>query len=286
MACRVVKIENMNMSIPQVAGDFVRTFRLEHGLTMDQVASEARRYGMNWNSSSIKKLEEGKMSPTLPNLIVLTQALNQAGQESLSLKDIFIDFEKSTEVSITDEFSISIGELVDILDGIEIDLDKGPTITLADLPKATQQQIIESQLERATEKNISNSRQRKELSDTLYMLASMLDGAAVTSHQPTLAEERASNKLKIEPRAVAAICQLSYDHFLDEEASYRAGSQATPQKRGRETREILKELTLLIQYIIKTGDMPSSWTSYEEDGSRLIETKDLIEELLEDDETK
>lgn len=104
--------------------------------------------------------------------------------------------------------------------------------------------------------------------------------AGVASEQVTESGGRHHLEHVVRPgQRIAAVLAERFDK--GEQRHRDKAPDGYPQRRG-----ILKELTLLIQYIIKTGDMPSSWTSYEEDGSRLIETKDLIEELLEDDETK
>lgn len=69
-------------------GNFVRRFRLQHGITRSQLRDAGRAWGLTWSNGSVRDLERGNTSLPLRTSIVLTHALNDLSGESVVLADL------------------------------------------------------------------------------------------------------------------------------------------------------------------------------------------------------
>jgi hypothetical protein len=56
--------------------------------TADEVATAARNHGLNWGTGRISDLEHGRVSPTLPTLVVLAGALGEVRGQPVTLADM------------------------------------------------------------------------------------------------------------------------------------------------------------------------------------------------------
>jgi hypothetical protein len=65
---------------------------------------------------------------------------------------------------------------------------------------------------------------------------------STTGDPGSLAEERAAKKLGISTAQLRKLALNLWAHSLEEESSRRAGSDSTPQARGRVTRLLVDEL--------------------------------------------
>lgn len=99
----------------------------------------------------------------------------------------------------------------------------------------------------------------RQLSDRIVSWANAAYGNRAAAHAPTLSELRAAKRLGLTPEATAAMCLLEYGDFLDDVTSSMAGDNASPQLRGRKTREITDRLDFLLEGMTETGRMPNSW---------------------------
>jgi transcriptional regulator with XRE-family HTH domain len=251
------------MRIQDAIGEYVHECRTEYGLTLDQIATESRRYGSNWNSSSIKKLEGGQVAATLENMLMIARAINSLTGGDRSLADIFPDDE---DMDIG-ERTVAAGELRKALSGSPVLFEASPGAgTATQMTEAIASSVPEMM---------------RQVSGVIISSLPADDRSEVEAHEPSLAEHRAARKLGVAPSAVAALCWTRYGRFLDDEAAYRAGEGASPQKRGRETRGIVEELDLLLEEAMnsdsyramhvtelglaaKQGDIQSEQEAYEE----------------------
>lgn len=178
-------------------------------------------------------------------MIILAKTISAIENRPFKLSDLFPG---EGDIELSDKLKMTRGNLRSILNGYDIKLEYGSLV---------EQFTIES-----INRHIASELPSyfADLSVKVVDLALSAYGT-INTHQPTLAEERASKKLGITPLAVTAICMLEYDgRTLDEEAANRAGEHSSPQKRGRATRKILEELDTLIDHITDTGEMPTKWS--------------------------
>ena len=78
-------------SLPAAVGAFVAQMREEHELTFDQIARTARQFGANWSASSVRNIERGQATLTLPTLMHLALALSGPAGRPLRLIDLLGD---------------------------------------------------------------------------------------------------------------------------------------------------------------------------------------------------
>lgn len=207
------------MRINEAVGRFLKQYRTEHGLTLDDIATASHHYGTNWTAAKIRDIERGGGSAdSLPVILILLSALNDlrytkempiSSDEDLKIIDIFGD---ETHVEIADGRFVSVNLIALILAGDTRTLDGG----------------------------IWHGGKHP-FKSSIPVVMSSHDGKR-TPEYSTAAESRAAAKLGLQPLEVTRFCINWFGHTLDEEASKRAGAGASPQKRGRATREIIQEM--------------------------------------------
>lgn len=204
------------MRINEAVGSFLKRYRAEHGLTLDDVATASRRYGSGWTAAKIRDIEKGSgKADSLTTILLLLASLNDLRKQhdlaGLTISDIFKDLQ---EVSIAESASLTAAQLMRALSGKEVQLNE--KLDSAD------QSIL----------NLATSNEFQHERDLLEFFA---------THIPTATEERAAKKIGVSARLYAYLCFASYGHTLDEEIERVAGENASPQKRGSATRSITEE---------------------------------------------
>lgn len=229
----------MNEKTQVALGQRIKEIRTELGLTLDQFSTAARRYGATWDPSAVKKLESGKTSASLPNMLVLVKVLESLTGKPMKLSDLFPG---DGTIELNDEATITRAQLRRALDGGHYEILR---IEPKPLPDEPVYEDIVDVIVGSTTKAVES------IGLTAVNDAVAEYGDVMTGHVPTLAEKRAAKRLGITPDVVAALCLMEYGRFLDEEAAHQAGANATPQKRGRETRLIIEKLDLMLENAIE-----------------------------------
>ncbi|PLS23799.1 hypothetical protein [Bifidobacterium imperatoris] len=232
------------MRINEAIYSYIDSVKTNKGLTLDQIATEARRYGATWTPGFISGMKRNASGASLFNMLILIKALESLSGESLVLSDLFPG---DGDIELDGESSISREELRKALDGKQFELLRKSGGNLFEDPVI--QQLNQSLLQSVPDimANVSN-----------YLVVTAINGPReihnkMAHHSPTLSEQRAAAKVGITPSAISAICLLTYGRFLDEETARRAGENASPQKRGRETRLVIEEIDQKIDYLINDG---------------------------------
>ncbi|MCH4209869.1 helix-turn-helix domain-containing protein [Bifidobacterium sp.] len=219
-------------SIQKAVGSYVKSVREQNNLTLDKIARESHRYGVRWNTSSIKSFEEGRASVTLANLLILAATLNGLTNSKDGLADVFAGDGYIELTDGPDGITQSRNWMRQILQGASV------TFLVSEMPEAERKaahDAVTDFIEHGTEKIIKAF---KDFPNDVNILDRLYD----SGHSPSLAEQRAGKKLDIAPSAVAAWSLALFGRSLDEESERRAGIGASAQKRGRMTREIIAEI--------------------------------------------
>lgn len=87
--------------IAEVLGANCRRIRLDAGLTQDDLAKAARRFGLRWTASKVRDFEAGRSAPTFATVLALTAALEDATDQRPRLADL-VRFDG--EVTVTEDF--------------------------------------------------------------------------------------------------------------------------------------------------------------------------------------
>lgn len=219
------------MRMNEVIGAFLREYRKNHGLTMEQIANATHEYGSGWDTSAIGSFERGKRAATLSNILIILQSLSDLTGEELGLSSItFSDaMDVDEEVQLNDELAIDKEQLRGALEGEPVNVKPAPkygTRAFEDLKKDVYSSAV---------------------AESAHMDASIRPSLQwlVFTHdrEPTISERRAAAKLEIPPEYVTAWCYGLFDgRSLDEETTRRAGEGANAQKRGRATRLIVDDI--------------------------------------------
>ena len=233
-------------TISAAVGAFVSQVRREHGLTLDQIARAARSYGASWSASSVSNIERGQASLTLPTLLLLALALGDLVEQPLTLSDLLGDAELLTLVS-GGQHPVKRSWVNGVLKGAEVTMSSDERVDAEDDHEVDEE--LEAEVLLKMREMRSREATRAEVAD---QVAQLLDQSQMPPEPATrnpakgdagsLAEERAAKRLGI---SIAQLRQLALDLWarsLEEESSRRAGTDSTPQARGRVTRVLVDEI--------------------------------------------
>lgn len=219
----------MNQTLPMAVGRFLARCRRDHGLTLDQIAQAAREYGASWSPSSVRNIERGEASLPVPTLIMLTLAINDLTHQNLRLADLLGDMQK---ISLTPEARPLRRSWFDaVLTGKSLTLgaddyaDGGPQDEESASPHS--EPSVEEQWQDIREKE---------------RIDALSEEADLPFSVPTVAERRGAKKLSMEPGELQAWARRLWNRPLEVESLRRAGTDSSPQRRGRMTRFLLDEI--------------------------------------------
>lgn len=125
-------------NLPQVVGANFRRIRTEHGVTLGQVASHARRVGLRWNTAKVGDFERGRSrSPfgdVLAAVLALDNALGQGrplrGRPRVTLADLVAS---SGYVGLTEGFAPAGDAVAAVCSGKPWELSAADTAETADV---------------------------------------------------------------------------------------------------------------------------------------------------------
>lgn len=195
-------MSNLPIPLAQVIGENVR--RLRGDKRMDDVAREARNLGLNWATSRVSAIEDGRFKPTLDTLVVLAVAVGRATIGTpLELEQLI---QTDRRIEITGMFSMTPGNLARWVAGAEtVKVHPGPDVSY-------------EQLSTSVRAHLSNMRSFSE------------------------AENRAAKDLGLNPRQFIQAAHRLWGRSFTEERDSRAGTDPSPQKLGRITRVLKDEM--------------------------------------------
>jgi len=221
---------SQNVEAPTVAEVVGRNVRkLRGGHTADVLARAARREGLKWGSGRVSELEAGKVSPTLPTLFVLAQALHVVTGQSVSLADLV---RADGLIRINDKLEVKAGKLVESVSESPVDL------TLGDLPGDPHKRALT-----AAQGAVDSMRGLPE-----YLLHTKASESSHVDARFGETEERIAKSLGISRTRMNLESAYLWRDAFSTERDRRAGPDANPQKRGRVSRELKDELRASVRH--------------------------------------
>jgi transcriptional regulator with XRE-family HTH domain len=212
--------------IAAVAGRHAQSIRKSAGVTLAEVAKAASAYGLAWTTGRVGAFESGRVSPTLPTLLAVSDILGGLTGTPITLADLF---QGSGRVVVTDNVTFELSKVRAVLAG------------------------------RAVQSTAPDRQQgRQELTDVLTAAAQTLsDELTGLKRWATNDDVRTASRLAADfadadfkivksiglSRLVGALAmsQLWGQTFVAERDS-RSGPEANPQRKGRVARELKAEL--------------------------------------------
>lgn len=210
-------------SIPVVLGRNVRAIREHHGLTMADVAKEVRSYGVKWSTGRLTQVEHGEGAATIQLLLVLALTLSDLTGEKVTPELLLTT---DADVQLTPDQELTGQAFTDVFAG------RTTTLLAHDIPEGVQQ--ASETVQRVLETN-------SVLGDILG--GDVTFGAIRAANKArTLADERAARKLGLTDTEFLAWSVRLWGKMMSAEVEERAEPGATPQKKGRITRQLMDEM--------------------------------------------
>ena len=194
-----------------------RDLRINAGLKAEHVARAVTARGLTWAPSRVSELEIGRISPTLPTVMILSAAFADLLGRPVALTEWFAG---DGQVALTDTTVVPLAVVRAALSGGPVGLPE-PRVSATEL--LLQQYISD----RVDPKPLPRGRRTK-----LWEIW----------NQSGEAESRAAKALGVDPGALAELMLDTWGHTLSTERDIRSGQGANAQKRGRIARELREEL--------------------------------------------
>jgi transcriptional regulator with XRE-family HTH domain len=217
------------ISVAKVVGEGAREIRLDAGITLEEMARAAQRYGLPWTSGRVGDFESGRTAPSLPTLVAAVAALGEAIGRPVPLAELVTG---KGQVHINDKLSLDKSALRAALSGggVAHPILLGPTALLA------AQELIN--------KHTSTAHWPKRLR------AINPDLRLRVLREFSESDGRMCKNIGVDRFLGAAAMAALWRRPFTAERDYRAGPDANAQRRGQVSRQLKAEL----QEVIKNGD--------------------------------
>lgn len=210
-------------SIPVVLGRNVRAIRERHGLTMADVAKEVRSYGVKWSTGRLTQVEHGEGAATIQLLLVLALTLSDLTEEEVTPERLLTT---DNDVQLSPDQELTGEAFTDVFAG------RTTTLLVHDVPGGVQEasEVVQRVI------------------DTNSALGDILGGDVTfgvireANEARTLADERAARKLGLTDTELLAWSLQLWGKMMSAEVEERAEPGASPQKKGRITRQLMDEM--------------------------------------------
>jgi hypothetical protein len=214
-------------ALSQVVGWNARELR--GSVTADELATVARRWGLNWGTGRISDLEAGRVSPTVPTLIALAEALGAVRGEPITLADLT---RYDGYVSLTKELIVSGDVVPRLLSGDPVEIEAREVLGGLEHLEAAARAV----------------REHIEYMESINPKLSDVSFGAITDVQRRSgeAEDRMAKVLGVERFVVDYASAYLWQQTVADERDLRAGEGASAQKRGRITRQLQAELKAVL----------------------------------------
>lgn len=214
-------------SLHQVVGKNVARLRAEHGVTQAALARAARGFGLRWQDTRVSELENGTLpTPSADTLLLIALAMQDiCGSVTLA------EFLRGDgKVAIGRGISVTLDSLRHVVAGASIEALRHD-LSYA-IPHAAD--MVSADIER--DKRILGDPPPPEFYG--YNRRGLIAAQSETKALRTLA---------VPASTLSALAFAAWGRSLSEERDARSPEGATPQKRGRITRELVEELQALLE---------------------------------------
>lgn len=210
----------MSLSLQHTVGVNVRRIREEHGISQDTLARHMRRYGVKWNPSRIADLEAGRQALSASNFIVLAQALTTASHRNVLLADLVAG---ESGVVLSESLEARNDVLQTALRGLPVNI-----LTADDVPEEDREVLAGSPAKLLAYRSGMWSRPTHERIE-LFM-------------EESLSERRVANQIGVTVERLTELALAVWGEPFEAHRDAIAGLRASPQRRGRVTRDLIAEL--------------------------------------------
>jgi hypothetical protein len=211
-------------SFQHVVGQNVRRIRAEYEIRQDDLAREASRLGLKWGASRIGELEHGRLGLSVSAFLVLASSLTKLTGEPITLADLVTG---ENGIALSAGLELPNLRVQEVLEGVPVDFDgilgelvwRGAPVTF----------VVDEHGNPQLPKKASVAVQPKP------------DASLGESIARDLATQKAARRFGIPPADLDRSMRQLYGRSLPEERDFRAGPEASKQKRGSITRKLVQE---------------------------------------------
>lgn len=220
----------MPITVAQVVGSNLSRIRDEHGLTLEEIARYSHTYGLRWNTARVSRIDRGEGSLNLETVLMLSVILSAMTDQPVSVRDLLETDESVTlaprstlkphgaQILLCGEGATELDSVLEEYGGIvaeqshEVDEIMGAYggIVVPAVPEA-----------------LSEFEAQKYFVEVFHR---------------TLSDERNARTLGLTDAEFSAWSVRLWGHLMSAETEKRAPEDATAQKKGRITRELMDEM--------------------------------------------
>lgn len=211
-----------DVDLATVVGRSARELRGDANL--DDVAKVARACGLNWGTGRISDLEHGKVSPTVPTMVVLALIFSELRGEQITLGDLVRGDEN---ITVTSRISVTSDELRGYLSGAAVTADHQYRREVG----AASESVVSGRYREDWPARL----QRVSKGATMRMLGEI--------GEP---EERLARELNIDRMRLAAEMLALWQTSFSAQRDHLAGPEANAQKKGRVARALKADLKAVL----------------------------------------
>jgi transcriptional regulator with XRE-family HTH domain len=218
------------MDAPTLAaavGSGARALRTAGGVTLSQVADAARFCGLPWSSGKVGDFESGRVSPSLPTYLAVASALSNVLDRPVALPDLLTGV--TGRVAVSSRITMDADHLRAVLSGAAVDLAVDDLVGESD-------QIVS---------RVRDALTRRESFPAAVRKVKMGVHLAV-AHDFGDGDLRIARSLNIDPELAAAAMAAAWGRTFVQQRDLIAGPDATPQKKGRVSRQLKSELLAVV----------------------------------------
>jgi transcriptional regulator with XRE-family HTH domain len=206
-------------------GAGARELRIDAGVTLEEVASAAQRYGLRWTSGRVGDFEAGRTAPNLPTLVAAVAALGETIGRQVSLAELVTG---RGQVQINDNLSLEKSQLRRVLSGESVRFP----IPMSSAIITTANKMINKQASTARWPPL--------------LRAVSPDFRLSVLEDFRESDSRMCKNLGVDPVLGAAAMAALWGHPFTVERDHRAGPKANAQRRGQISRQLKAELEQVI----------------------------------------
>lgn len=230
----------------EAVGTFLRTYRHEHGITLDAIAQAGREFGATWSLSSVQAIEGGRAAPTLPTLLTLALVLGRLSGEPLRLAQLLGSAEMLDRPYVDTADQPVLRSWVErALSGERIELTEVDYEHVRDRPDRVEDEALERAVAQRGSGPLTAAERYAHVDAQWQAMNEPPEPGEYRGRRRSrvsLAESRGAKKLNIRPLEFQQQAVQLWGRSLEAEALSRAGADSTPQARGRVTRLLVDEI--------------------------------------------
>lgn len=216
-----------SQALAAAVGSGARALRKAGSVTLSQVADAARLYGLPWSSGKVGDFESGRVSPSLPTYLAVAAALSDALEQPVALADLLTGV--TGEIVVNSRVSMEADHLRAVLSGAAVDLG------VHDL--AGEFERMASRVRDALAKQESWPAAVRKGKHGIHVAVARDFGEG---------DLRFARSLGVDPELAAAAMAATWGRTFVQQRDLLAGTSASPQKKGRISRQLKSELLAVI----------------------------------------